>query len=178
MTVSQSPILIVGAGISGLALAQGLLKSSIPFRIFERDPVLNVRSQGYRVRINGIGIAALKSLLTPALYSRLEDSCAQVILNDQPGRMGPSSKINAVTGGKVERSFGPPPREAGEVVPLNADRSVLRSVLMHGLEEHVEFGKAFTSFELPPEGGVVVRFSDGSEATGSLLIGMCPHRPY
>ena len=171
MTVSTSPVLIVGAGISGLALAQGLLKSSIPFRIFERDPVLNVRSQGYRVRINGLGIAALESVLTPTLFSRLKASCAQVTLSGQPGQMGPRSNINAVTGEKVERRFGPPPPGVGEVEPLNADRSVLRSVLMHGLEEYVEFGKTFTSYELPSEGGVVVHFSDGSEASGRLLIG-------
>jgi protoporphyrinogen oxidase len=73
---SQLPVLIIGAGISGLTLGQGLLKASIPFRIFERDPSINQRTQGYRVRINSVGIDALSSTLSPSLLDRLKESCA------------------------------------------------------------------------------------------------------
>ena len=54
--------------------------------------------------------------------------------------------------------------------PLNADRTVLRSVLMRGLEEYVEFGKDFVGFETTAE-GVTLRFADDSEMEGSLLVG-------
>ena len=54
--------------------------------------------------------------------------------------------------------------------PLNADRNVLRGVLMRGLEEYVEFGKDFVGFETTAE-GVKVRFAEGSEIEGSLLVG-------
>lgn len=186
----QKPILILGAGISGLALAQGLLKSNIPFRIYERDNHFNLRAQGYRVRIVGPGIEALQSLLPPALYSRLEASCA--IFADRS--QGPGAKLDALNAEQIEDFFGKggPPHVGGRpelgnpgkgghsagmmqkpedgTEPLNADRMVLRSVLMRGLEEYVEFGKDFSAYEITPS-GVNLRFSDGSQAEGSLLVG-------
>lgn len=186
----QKPILILGAGISGLALAQGLLKSNIPFRIYERDTHFNLRAQGYRVRIVGPGIEALQSLLPPALYSRLEASCA--IFADRS--QGPGAKLDALNAEQIENFFGkrgpphiggrPEPgnpgkgghsagmmqKPEGSTEPLNADRMVLRSVLMRGLEEYVEFGKDFSAYEITPS-GVNLRFSDGSQAEGSLLVG-------
>lgn len=177
MSSSPAPVLIIGAGISGLALAQGLHKFSIPFRIFERDPVLNVRSQGYRVRITDNSIYALESLLTRSLYDHLEASCAAVAL-DAPTQTasnagaGPRGRFNARNMEKIETKFGGPPlNQLHTQGATDADRSVLRSVLMHGLEEYVEFGKAFESYPMDPAGsGVLVRFSDGSEVTGRLVV--------
>lgn len=180
----QQPILILGAGISGLALAQGCLKFNIPFRIYERDTHFNLRAQGYRVRIIGTGIEALQSVLPPALYSQLEASCA---INAHGGT-APSARLNALNAEDLENFFGkggPPPaggssgfgkggpgmqKPEGSPEPLNADRMVLRSVLMRGLENHVEFGKDFSAYEITPS-GVNVRFIDGSSAHGSFLVG-------
>ena len=162
-----SPILICGAGVSGLALAQGLLKASTPFRLFERDLALNVRAQGYRVRINGVGIAALEQVLHPELLHRLRGSCAQV--SSQAGnKVGPAVNLDALSGQETKGlGIRPPP---GEVEPLNADRMVLRSVLVRGLEEYLEFGKEFSSYEIT-QAGVTVKFRDGSHAEGVLLVG-------
>ncbi|MCJ1385531.1 hypothetical protein MMC17_008654 [Xylographa soralifera] len=165
-----SPVLIMGTGVSGLAFAQGLLKANIPFRLFERDSALNLRSQGYRVRINEVGIAALTSVLTPELYLRLEATCAHTATGGHNG-VGPLAVLNALTGQESERpqQFGRG-RPKENVDPLTVDRTVLRSVLSRGLEDYVEFGKEFLSYQKSPM-GVAVRFSDGCEVQGSLLVG-------
>ena len=54
--------------------------------------------------------------------------------------------------------------------PLNADRTVLRDVLMRGLERYVEFGKDFVGFETTAK-GVKVRFANDIEVEGALLVG-------
>jgi 2-polyprenyl-6-methoxyphenol hydroxylase-like FAD-dependent oxidoreductase len=51
--MAQPHILIVGAGLGGLLLAQALKKKGIPFDIFERDESLTARFQGYAVAIQG-----------------------------------------------------------------------------------------------------------------------------
>lgn len=159
-----NPVIISGAGISGLALAQGLLKARIPFRIYERDSAIGIRSQGYRVRINGDGIEALKEVLPKYIFHRLQGSCAHVSSKGP----APAYRLDALTGEEMEKLNIPLPKD--DLEPLNADREVLRRVLMTSLEDYVVFGKDVTSFESEP-GGVRVMFSDGTEVKGSLLVG-------
>lgn len=162
------PVLIIGAGVSGLALAQGLLKHDIPFRLFERDPTLEARPQGYRVRITDDGIAALEQNLSPELFAELKDSCAYVGSESQ----APTSHLDSLTGEMRDGLFGSgmKPFVRNMNKPLAADRSVLRRVLIKGLTEHVHFGKEFDKFEVT-DGGVTVVFADGSKVQGSLLVG-------
>lgn len=42
-------VIIVGGGIGGLALAQGLKKNGISFAVFEKDMSRADRIQGYRI---------------------------------------------------------------------------------------------------------------------------------
>jgi len=156
------PIIICGAGISGLVLGQGLLKADIPFKIFERDPALNVRSQGYRVRINNAGISALKETLPDELFRQLR-ACSAIPAStvDEPYH-----QIDALTGEKVK-----PHPATLDPEPLNADRTVLRRVLIKGLKKFVSYGKEFSRYESDSGDEVKVYFSDGSEILGSLLVG-------
>lgn len=49
--LSNLPILIIGAGPGGLALAQSLRKRNVKFRIFERDFGKEARVQGWAVAL-------------------------------------------------------------------------------------------------------------------------------
>jgi len=64
------PVLISGAGLGGLLLAQSLRSHRIPFRLYERDAAGSSRGQGYRIRISVDGISALEQVLDPAHYAR------------------------------------------------------------------------------------------------------------
>jgi len=75
MATVSSRVLIIGAGLGGLALAQGLKKAQIPFHVFERDASSAFRAQGYRIRIID-GAAALKRNLTPELWDLFVYTCA------------------------------------------------------------------------------------------------------
>ena len=70
-TTPESPVLIIGAGLSGLVLAHGLKRQSIPFKIYERDSSPTSRSQGYRIRLNLIGLDALHHILPVDVYSEV-----------------------------------------------------------------------------------------------------------
>lgn len=68
----SDPILIIGAGIVGLTIAQACRKEGIPYRIFERDPNAHARA-GWAValhwyfRINTYLIIQAPNLLTRSL---------------------------------------------------------------------------------------------------------------
>ncbi|PNP81454.1 hypothetical protein FNYG_05260 [Fusarium nygamai] len=161
----QNRVLIVGGGLGGLALAQGLKRASppVPFHIFERDSSADFRPQGYRIRINPDGAAALQKLLPDHLWKAYEDTCA--IFN--PAMSG----LDAVTGQKPAPSGerrGPPPMQDGKY--YNADRVVLRKVLLEGLEDDISFGKTFESYRVTGD-GVEVTFTDGTTETGAILVG-------
>jgi 2-polyprenyl-6-methoxyphenol hydroxylase-like FAD-dependent oxidoreductase len=74
--MASSPVLIIGAGISGLTLAQYLRKNGIPFRIFERDVSLSSRAGGWGVTI-GWARSQFGDLLPGNIIEKLEESHVQ-----------------------------------------------------------------------------------------------------
>ncbi|KAK4499309.1 hypothetical protein PRZ48_009822 [Zasmidium cellare] len=161
----QRPILVIGAGVSGLALANGLQKHKIPFKLFERDLSHAYRAQGYRLRIAAEGLTALEYLLDKSTWDNFLLTCADM-------RWRPIPVIDALRGetDKGANTKAPPPRE-GERPPTTVDRTVLREVLLRGLQKgSVEYGKALDRYE-ENENGVKAFFQDGTSAEGSLIVG-------
>src|SRR5438477_12019270 len=72
------PVLISGAGLGGLLLAQSLHSHRIPFKLYERDTDGSSRSQGYRLRISVDGLTALEQVLDPAHYGRFRAGCTDL----------------------------------------------------------------------------------------------------
>ena len=166
-SLGVDPIIIIGAGLGGLAFAQGLHKASIPFKIFERGGSTAIRNQGYRIRLISQGVSALRSLVDDNVWRTFEETCPEIHLDGLP-------TINALTCEIADANFGgndPRGRMASShEKPYNADRAVLREVLLTDLEEHITFESEFSHYELT-ENGVNVFFADGTKLAGSLLVG-------
>jgi salicylate hydroxylase len=154
-------VIVIGGGIGGLALAQGLRKAGVGVAVYERDRTPTDRVQGYRVHINPTGSRALYACLPPTLFDAFDRNCGR------PGRgmrflterMG---TLLSIGGGMMETQD-----------PVARHRSVsrisLRQVLLSGLDPIVHFGKTFTRYE-ERDGRVVAYFEDGTVATGDILV--------
>lgn len=69
---SGSPfhVIIIGAGLSGALLANGLLHNNISFNVYESDVQYSKR-EGYQIRLGAPALAGFKSCLTPQQQKRL-----------------------------------------------------------------------------------------------------------
>lgn len=157
---SQTPILVIGAGLAGLSLGQALKESGIDFKIFERDQAASFRAQGYRIRIDQRGGDALKHLLPTHLFQRFDATSAPVV----PG----GHRVDALTHEEIGGGNMPP--QPGNAYAWNADRAVLRNLLLSGLEDNIDFGKKFDRYDLTDD-GVIAHFSEGTQLSGRMLIG-------
>ena len=176
---NQKPILISGAGLSSLLLAQSLLRASIPFLIFERDSSISFRAQGYRLRLSTEGLSAIESVLGPDDFPKFWDKCGKT-------GGGGLAAIDAKTGSKIsatakndapdkvgdERPKLPPEMLSsrdGKIVGIS--RGDMRKFFLSGCESFIHWSHNVTSYELTPS-GVCAVFADGSKSVeGEMLVG-------
>ncbi|KAI5362513.1 putative FAD-binding domain, FAD/NAD(P)-binding domain superfamily [Septoria linicola] len=151
------PILIIGAGISGLTAAQALRKEGIPCRIFERDQSPFARAAGWGLTLNW-ALPAFRSLLPEDILLRLPETYvnADAVRADQKGNF---TFYDLSTG---EAKWKVP---AGERIRVSRER--LRNLLLTGL--NVEWDKNVGGVT-KKSSGVTISFFDGTSATGSFLI--------
>lgn len=163
-SASLPHVLIIGGGISGLALAHGFQKYGISFHLYERDHTQTYRAQGYRFRITSEAVEALRYLLDPKTWKNFETTCGE--MKYRPG----IPSINAETA-EIEVSNKPQQHNPTKPLPRTVDRTVFRDVLLQGLPAaHVSYGKSFQRYE-ETFSGVRAFFTDGNLAEGTLLVG-------
>jgi 2-polyprenyl-6-methoxyphenol hydroxylase-like FAD-dependent oxidoreductase len=155
-------VLIAGAGLSGLCLAQGLVKDGHTVTIFERDTDAR-RRIGYYLHMNADGGEALRRCLPADLYELYEQTSRKtydrreaVVFDDQLRELSSSPH------------FGPP--NEGDPPHTGVDRRTLRRILLTGLDDFYHQGVAVTSFEQDDD-TVRVALSDGTTAEGDVLVG-------
>ena len=162
MSTSQNPILISGAGLASLLFAQSLLRSKIPFIIFERDESIHFRGQGYRLRLSDHGMEAIKSVLEDD-YDAFYEICGET-------RGSGPQLLNALTGHPVDGGLKEDIVSKGSTT-VGISRGDMRRFFMRGCEDYVQWGKTVKSYELA-EDGVYAVFADGTKSVkGQLLVG-------
>jgi 2-polyprenyl-6-methoxyphenol hydroxylase-like FAD-dependent oxidoreductase len=155
-------VLIAGGGLSGLAVAQGLVRNGHTVEVFERDRDLN-RKQGYYLHMNAFGGEALRALLPEDLFALYQatsrttyDRQESIVLNDQFGELSSQPHL------------GPP--NDGDVPHTGVHRRTLRQILSARLGDALHIGAAVTAYTEDAD-GVTVTLTDGRTVRGDVLVG-------
>jgi len=165
--MSRLKVIVIGAGLGGLCLAQALRRRGIDVEVFERDKTPWDRPQGYRLHLDSDGIDALSQVLTPEIF-QLFDATSMTAL-PFTAIVDPSLAIQRRLpddehGSTQDHSIRGPSSHR------NVDRATLRQILLAGLDEFVHFGKTFSHYEIDGS-GVTATFEDGTKVRGNLLVG-------
>lgn len=162
-------IVIIGAGLGGLCLAQGLQRRGISFDVYERDAAPDSRPQGFRIKIDQTGQQAIAACLPPALNALLRDTCAVPV--NGVNLIGPDLEPVGDRWVASWQRAGGDDAPVGRVEDLNADRLAMRKVLLRGIEAHVHFGRGFVGYERSERGGMWrAKFDDGGAAEADVLV--------
>ncbi|WP_328645122.1 FAD-dependent monooxygenase [Amycolatopsis sp. NBC_00348] len=155
-------VVVIGGGVGGLCLAQGLRKAGVDVSVHERDDSIRGRNQGYRLHISQDGERALRECLPERVQEVLTATA-----NSRYG-FGMANYDEHLTPQWTPEMTDP---RAGQADKVDAvDRVTLRKVLLAGLTDAVHFGKRYTHHEVQPDGTVAVQFADGSVDTGDVLV--------
>jgi 2-polyprenyl-6-methoxyphenol hydroxylase-like FAD-dependent oxidoreductase len=150
--------LIVGAGIGGLTAALAMGKAGIDVTVFEQAPRLQDVQAGGGLLVWNNGMRALREI---DLHEQAEKSAAVLdvtTFNSYKGDVLATWPIE-----QVAKDLGVP--------TVGVVRGDLHKVLADALgEEPIRVGAHYESFTTD-NGGVTVRFSDGTEERGDLLVG-------
>ncbi|KAE8325364.1 FAD/NAD(P)-binding domain-containing protein [Aspergillus sergii] len=160
-------VIIIGAGLSGCLLANGLLRKGIEVVVYERLSRHSKR-EGYQIRL---GAPALKGMRVCLSLEKISDITAKF------GRAGGSLNRAPVWYDHQFRTLLDPSRFEAYHKSAPISRVVLRDALAEPLFEagNLKYGFEFSRYEIVRQGTgherVRVVFGDGFVDEGDLLIG-------
>ncbi|KAL1900669.1 hypothetical protein Sste5346_002394 [Sporothrix stenoceras] len=162
-------VIIIGCGLAGGLLGNGLLHNDVDFVIYESDDVdsrSNIKRDGYQIRLGAHAIHGFKACLTD------DQQAALYRMFGRSGGVLPAAPILYDTNLRLLLDLTKFPAYT-KSAPIN--RVVLRDYLQAPLvaAERVRFGKKFVKYTVEEGGGasaVRVHFADGTSDTCDLLI--------
>lgn len=161
MTQHPLHVIVSGGGLSGLALAHGLLKDGHSVTVVERDTDLNARA-GYYLTLNDFGGQALRRCLPSDLFA----------LYQRASRRTPARRASIVlTPGLQEVSSMPSMAlsDDPEYPDTGIHRRTLRQILAARLEPVLILGRRGISYTEDAQ-GVTLTLDDGTSLRGDLLV--------
>jgi 2-polyprenyl-6-methoxyphenol hydroxylase-like FAD-dependent oxidoreductase len=155
-------VAIIGGGIGGLTLAQGLRKYGITPQVFERAKARTDYVQGFRLGIRERGLQALAYCLPETLYAAVIDTAGRspVDMLRLDEHLQPIAQ-----GADMRLAYGDVHRK------ISLSRITLRQVLLDGLDGVVRYGAVFSQYDENPDGSLTVHFEDGRRVTCDVLVG-------
>ncbi|MFS8046446.1 FAD-dependent oxidoreductase [Rhizobium sp. BR 314] len=157
-------VVIIGAGLGGLCLAQGLKRAGISFDVYERDAAPDSRLQGYRIRIDAYGQRALAACLPPELFALFRATASR---NASSGRFVTPQLLPIE--GRAPASWDM--AEDDDTGDLSVNRQTLREILLAGIEGHVHFGHELKSYRCFEDGSVSISLEGLPLVSCDLLVG-------
>ncbi|KAK4209485.1 monooxygenase [Rhypophila decipiens] len=153
-------VIIVGAGLAGIAVAHGLQKHNIGYTLVERETTPRDRNWGITL---SWALPLLESLLPPSLTKQLQSCQPDTSLStDSAGEQGVLIR-DGFTGEIKLRAVYP-----GGVRRMQIQKT--KRVLSTGLT-NLQYGKRLVDLSYPSDGLVTAHFDDGSAIMGNVLIG-------
>ncbi|KAK4033938.1 hypothetical protein C8A01DRAFT_19195 [Parachaetomium inaequale] len=160
-------VIVIGAGLAGGLLSNGLLHNNVDFTVYESDE-RNSKREGYQIRLGSPALVGFKACLTQdqqvTLYKMFGRSggmisSAPIFYDTQLNKLLDLTKFPAYT----------------KSAPIN--RVLLRSFFQEPLDVagRIQFNKRFQGYEILPQFGdapsrVRVSFRDGTVDECDLLI--------
>jgi len=163
--MSGFKVIIVGAGLAGSLLANGLMNNDIDFVVYESDPE-GCQREGYQIRLGAPAIIGFKSCLQTDQLEKLYPlfgrsggvvSSAPVLYDQNFTQLLDLTKFPAYT----------------KSAPIN--RVILRDFLANPIAAagKLHYGKKFTRFDsIQTDSGnkIIVQFDDGTQDECDLLV--------
>lgn len=151
-------VLVIGAGVGGLAAARGLLAAGHDVEVFEKGPALRTTGAALTLWSNGTGALT-------ALGATLDGVGAPIDYLEQRAASGRT--LVRVEVGRAARHYGLP--------NISLPRRRLIERLAAGLPDGtLTFGRPCSGIVHDPD-GVRVEFAGGGTATGDALVGADGH---
>ncbi|KAJ5138097.1 hypothetical protein N7526_004330 [Penicillium atrosanguineum] len=157
MDNSDPQVLIIGAGISGLVLAQHLQRLGVRFEIFDRDSALDARNGGW-----GLTLHWALPILRDLLPAHLVDKFPGTFVNKDASSRGDVGSFQFFNLKSGEALYSIPAQER-----IRVNRGRLRELLTSGINVH--WDKTLLNIESSVE-SITAYFDDGTSYTGRLLV--------
>ncbi|MEV4314990.1 FAD-dependent monooxygenase [Actinocrispum sp. NPDC049592] len=156
-------VLVIGGGIGGLCLAQGLRAEGIDVTVFDRAPSMTTGRQGYGFHINETGDAALSACLPTHLYELYRATASPAATGD----------FVLFTAGLREILRRPLPAQTVDRprVGVGVNRQTLREILSAELGDAIRYNSEFRRYDTGPAGRLRAHFADGAGEDADLIVG-------